>query len=273
MPTPLIIGHRGASAVAPENTMAAFSAAIRAGADGVEFDVHLSSDSVPVIIHDETLKRTGGSNKSVSELSAEELAKTDVGSWFSRARQLDPELFSSEGIPRLTDLFDLYKNTTGLLYLEMKCRPSQRIQCATVCCRVIQEYSMTHRVVMESFDHAAIAAVHEIDRSIRTAALFEPRLTSPRSLIPKRLVAQAIEAHANEIALHFRLVTNRLVENAKARGLKVAVWTVDQPAWITRCNDLGIEVLITNEPARMLRARDETKGIEAFDRIRVKSQR
>ena len=67
MREPLIIGHRGASAVAPENSMAAFEAAIAAGADGIEFDVHLSRDGVPVIIHDETLQRTHGLRKRVAD--------------------------------------------------------------------------------------------------------------------------------------------------------------------------------------------------------------
>src|SRR5215208_2524413 len=85
MPAPLIIGHRGASAVAPENTMAAFREAIATGADGIEFDVRLTRDGVPVIIHDSTLRRTGGLQRRVSDLAASELEQVDVGSWFAPA--------------------------------------------------------------------------------------------------------------------------------------------------------------------------------------------
>jgi glycerophosphoryl diester phosphodiesterase len=82
MKTPLIIAHRGASAVAPENTIAAFRRAIEVGADGVEFDVRLARDGVPVVIHDSTLERTAGLKRGVSDLTSEELSQIDVGSWF-----------------------------------------------------------------------------------------------------------------------------------------------------------------------------------------------
>src|SRR4029077_5089067 len=81
---PLIIGHRGASAVAPENTLAAFDLALKSGADGVEFDVRLSRDGVPVIIHDETLRRTGLRPERVSDLTVAELKQVNVAAWFSQ---------------------------------------------------------------------------------------------------------------------------------------------------------------------------------------------
>ncbi|HET6851924.1 MAG TPA: glycerophosphodiester phosphodiesterase family protein, partial [Pyrinomonadaceae bacterium] len=84
MSTPLIIGHRGASAVAPENTIAAFKEAIAVGADGVEFDVRLTRDRVPVVIHDSTLRRTAGLQRRVADLTWAELEQVDVGSWFDR---------------------------------------------------------------------------------------------------------------------------------------------------------------------------------------------
>src|SRR4051794_314397 len=81
--SPLIIAHRGASAWAPENTLAAFEMAMESGADGIELDVRLSRDGVPVVIHDATLRRVGGRNKRVACISAAELTQVDVGSWFN----------------------------------------------------------------------------------------------------------------------------------------------------------------------------------------------
>ena len=80
---PLIIGHRGASAHAPENTLAAFRMAIDAGADGIEFDVQLAKDGVPVVIHDFDLKRTGAYDVRVADLTSAELSGVDAGSWFN----------------------------------------------------------------------------------------------------------------------------------------------------------------------------------------------
>src|ERR687897_900990 len=92
---PLIIGHRGASAVAPENTMAAFRKAIEAGADGIEFDVRLSRDGLPVVIHDDSLRRTGSRPERIADLNAEDLRKVNVGSWFSN------DEFHDETLPTL----------------------------------------------------------------------------------------------------------------------------------------------------------------------------
>src|SRR6185295_10952895 len=117
--TPLILGHRGASAVAPENTLAAFSRAMSDGADGIEFDVRLSRDQIPVVIHDSTLKRTGLDDRSVSELTARELGEVDVGRWFAGPAQAASS-FAGEHLPTLVQVLELFSTNTGVLYLEMK---------------------------------------------------------------------------------------------------------------------------------------------------------
>src|SRR5467141_1624776 len=107
---PLIIGHRGASALAPENTLASFKRALEDGAAGVELDVRLASDGVPVVIHDATLRRTGLREGLVAKMTSGELGQTAVGSWFNRAH---PELaqvqYSRQFVPTLEQVFDLLK--------------------------------------------------------------------------------------------------------------------------------------------------------------------
>ena len=250
---PLIIGHRGASSVAPENTLAAFKRAIDDGADGIEFDVRLARDNVPVVIHDSSLKRTASINKAVSQLTSEELNAIDVGAWFknrSEARSV-----SKETVPALRSVFDLYKSASGLLYLEMKGEPvGERLPSDVV--RLIQEYNFIDRVVVESFDLPSIAIIKQISRDIRTAALFDGRL---RDRIGRRsnkaLIMRAKEAQADELALHHLLVTQNLIQQAEER-FDVVVWTVDKPRWISLAHKLGIKALITNNPALMLNARD-----------------
>src|SRR5215212_1997994 len=129
MREPLIIGHRGASAVALENTMAAFKAAIAAGADGIEFDVRLSRDGVPVIIHDDTLYRTVGLRKRVADLTAEELRSLEVLS--------------------LRELFQLMAQNSLLLCLEIK---SSAPELPEMCCSLVHEFSLADRVIVECFD-------------------------------------------------------------------------------------------------------------------------
>lgn len=228
MREPLIIGHRGASAVAPENSIAAFEAAIAAGADGIEFDVRLSRDGVPVIIHDDTLQRTHGLRGRVMDSSADELG--------------------SVGVPSLRDLFELMSQNDLILYLEIK---GSSAALAERCCELVSEFSYEDRVIVECFDLNVIKNI----RTLKTAALFEPRIYTDQ-----RVIDRTLEARASVLALHHRLAKSTLVEKAKLAGLRVVVWTVDDPAWIARAQAMGIEALITNDPATM---------IEASDRLRV----
>jgi len=243
---PLIIGHRGASAVAPENTTAAFREAIAVGADGIEFDVRLTRDGVPVVIHDSTLRRTGGLRHRVAELTSTEISKVDVGSWFGQT-------FANETVPSLAELFTLFQSRNSTLYLEMKCdSPSEQRPLAEACVRAIEEHSLKERVIVECFQLPALKVLKEIDPEIKTVALFEPTFTNPSVLLDQRIINQATDVGAAALALHHRLARESLVQKAKAAGLHVAVWTVDDPAWIERARATGIDALITNDPAAML---------------------
>jgi glycerophosphoryl diester phosphodiesterase len=228
MRDPLIIGHRGASAVAPENTIAAFMSAILARADGIEFDVHLSSDGVPVVIHDDTLYRTHGLRRRVADLRGDELDQL--------------------GVPSLRELFELMADNDLMLCLEIK---GSSAGLAERCCELVREFSFSERVIVECFDLRVLTRVDGIKR----AALFDSRINTDR-----RIIDSALAVGATVLALHHRLAKPRLVERAKAAGLRVVVWTVDDPAWIERAQAMGVEALITNDPAMM---------IEAADRIRV----
>lgn len=254
---PLILGHRGASAVAPENTLAAFSRAISDGADGIEFDVRLSRDGVPVVIHDATLKRTGLIDRLVCELTAPELQKIDVGRWFAERRQTTVDSYSPEWLPRLSQVFELFNANSGLLYIEMKCDADEGAALAAEVVRLTRESRMSERVVVESFDLAALVEVKRIDPGIRAAALFEPKLSRPLSTVRRlKMIDIALGVGADEIALHHTLASPRVIEKAREAGLEIVVWTVDDPEWITRARSLGIKAVIANDPARMLRHRD-----------------
>jgi glycerophosphoryl diester phosphodiesterase len=253
MSSPLIIGHRGASAVAPENTMAAFREAIAAGADGIEFDVRLTRDHVPVVIHDSTLHRTAGLPQRIADLSSSEIKNVDVGSWFAHKKNLPPGTFANETVPSLRELFTLFESNKLTLCLEMKCDAVEDyIPLAQECSWMIREYGFNDRVIVECFKIAALAVVKQIDAGIKTAALFEPSLSTPPVITDRKIIEQARAVRASYLALHYRLARQSLVDKAKVAGLKVALWTVDDPTWIERARAMGIEALITNDPAAML---------------------
>ena len=210
--------------------MAAFRAAIAAGAEGVEFDVRLTRDGVPVIIHDNSLYRTARLPHRIADLSLSEL------------QHVDPS------VPSLEQLFMLFESNNLGLYLELKCdSPAEHVPLAKACCELINEYSLRDRLMIECFDLNALVVVKNIDSEIKTAALFH------QSFFPEQLIIEkALAIEASAVALHHRLARGRLVQKARNTGLHIAVWTVDDPAWVERAKATGIDALITNDPAAML---------------------
>ena len=257
--SPLVIGHRGASALAPENTIVAFERAMRDGADGIEFDVRLARDRVPVVIHDATLRRTGLREGHVAGLTSDELSEVDVGTWFNLRHPLRAQQAYAEArIPTLAEVFELFSKSDATLYVEMKCAASEGRALAQEVVRLVCDYSLVDNVVVESFTHDAIAEIKRIDSSIRTAALFEPKLARPFPSM-RKMIERALVCQADEIALHRLLAGRRITEEAARLGLNTVVWTVDNPSWLQRAKRYGVHAIITNNPALM---RAASKGRE-----------
>ncbi len=254
---PLIIAHRGASAVAPENTMWAFHEALAVGADGIECDIRLSKDLVPMVIHDADLRRTGLREEKISELTSAELSQIEVGTWFNlRFRKKAKREFTSEKVPTLTELFELMRQNDKLIYVEMKCEDDNECRIAKSVAEVIQSFNFASRIIVKSFEHPSIVEMKRLLPEIRTAALFRPkpsRLLNPSN----RLVKPTLEADADELSIHYSLATKRAIEKAHLADLPTVIWTADHPVWIKRALKLGIHAIITNNPARLLEKRKQ----------------
>ncbi len=255
--SPLIIAHRGASELAPENTPAAFERAISDGAEGIEFDVRLAKDAV-VVFHDATLQRVGLIKGSISNLTAAELNKIDVGSWFNqRFPHQSAEDFSAETIPTLTQTLEFLKDFKGLIYIELKCRESEVGTLSKAVCEIIKNSPLQPQIIVKSFQLEVIPTVKNLCPDVKTAALFAPKiLTILRK--EKRLINIAEELGANMVSIHFSLATRKLMKKAEKKNLSVTIWTADHPRWIKRAVDLGIFAVITNNPARLLKKRTES---------------
>lgn len=142
------------------------------------------------------------------------------------------------------------QDRAAILYVEMKCAPAESSLLAAEVARLVRAHSLIERVVVESFTLKSIAEIKRFAPEIRTAALFEPKLSRPLPSA-RKLVGQALDYGADEIALHRTLATRRVVESARQSNLKTVVWTVDNPAWVKRARDFGIHAIITNRPAQM----------------------
>ena len=252
MKRPLIIAHRGASAEAPENTLAAFRRAIEIGADGVEFDVRLAADGVPVVIHDATLERTAGLKHRIAEMTTDELAQIDVGSWFNRRfPHFADEAYSSETVPTLAKTLEFLSNLVGPIYLEVKIDSAAEVAPLTNAVgRVIAGSRLLPNIIVQSFDLRVLTRIRTHLPDIQTAALFGPRLVhfvSGR----QRLVDLALQHGAKHLSLHHSLVNKRIAVRAAAAGLPITVWTVNDPHWLPRSTELEVYAVITNNPQGM----------------------
>ncbi|MGI8642109.1 MAG: glycerophosphodiester phosphodiesterase [Pyrinomonadaceae bacterium] len=154
---PLIIAHRGASAFAPENTLAAFRKAIEDGAEGIEFDVRLAKDGVPVVFHDAKLRRIGQKKGRVSSFTSQELQNLDVGSWFNlKNPKKANHKFSAEFVPTLAQLLEFLDGYKGLIYIELKCKEAETSVLVEVVCKTIRNSSSLPFIIVKSFNLEAV---------------------------------------------------------------------------------------------------------------------
>jgi glycerophosphoryl diester phosphodiesterase len=228
----LNIAHRGASALAPENTMSGFETALELGADALELDLHLTRDNEIVVIHDYTLDRTTDGSGPVHERSLEELKRLDAGRWFGPA-------FAGERIPTLSEVLDRFVGKVPLA-LEVKAGSTFFPGIEEKVVSALRERAAIDQAAVASFDHYALRRLKEIEPTIRTAALLVGR--------PVSLSALAGPAKADGLALEASFVTKTEVEACRAAGLQLVVWVVNDPAQMRHFIKLGVDGIITDRP-------------------------
>jgi glycerophosphoryl diester phosphodiesterase len=232
---PLVLGHRGASADAPENTLAAFRLAMAQGADGVELDVWRCGTGEVVVFHDEDTARTCGASLLVPDAPLRALRALDAGAW-KGAR------LGGERIPLLAEVLEALPGAVVNVELKARAgRPDPALGQAVA--RLIVEARAEERVVVSSFDFRLLAGFRRAAPGIATGLLFEAAWHW-RWRIP--LAA----ARLRPSALHpdRALCTDARVMAWRARGLGVAPWTVDDPAEQVRLARAGVTALIANAP-------------------------
>ncbi len=272
---PMVIAHRGASGLAPENTLAAFKLAVALGADGVEMDVQMSADNRAVVIHDLRVNRTTDGRGVVGNLTSHELVKLDAGGWFDRRLALRPRLrahlaraakiningdpiYAGEPVPALeTVLALLAPANLRRVYIELKSEPATRDVLLEAVVALVRDFRMTRSAVLLSFDHEAVKGAKQVAPDIRAAATFP---IAGRRLATARSIITAVEAlGADEAALHFGLATRRTVAALHERGLSVSAWTANSPLIFRRLINSGVNAIMTNFPDRLFSTLETTK--------------
>ncbi|NNE97660.1 MAG: hypothetical protein HKN25_01435 [Pyrinomonadaceae bacterium] len=252
---PLIIAHRGASALAPENTLAAFRQAIDDGAEGIEFDVRLSKDRIPVVFHDSRLIRICERDEKVSDLTYTELRQLDIGSWFNAKNPaLAQNIYSGSRIESLENTLKFLSTYRGVIYIELKCDDEDAGRLTEAVCKVIETSPLLPQMIVKSFNLDVLPLISNYCSTAMTAALFAPEA---KTILRKerRLIDVAKELKASRLSLHFSLATKKLIKKADTADLPVTIWTADSPRWVKRSIRLGIDQIITNDPARLLKRR------------------
>ena len=226
--------HRGASVMAPENTLAAFAAAEDAGADGIELDVHLSRDGVPVVIHDVTVDRTTSGRGAVARLNLTDLRRLDAGSWFSPR-------FAGELVPTLEEVLHWAEGRLRL-NLEVKEHAAGR-----AILELLPRYPRA-RVLISSFDHKLLAALRQVDPALPLGFLVE-------SIFWRGAVRRAVSAGAESLNPRYDLISRPLLTACRRHGLAVYPWTVDAPRQIAGLARLGVDGIFTNDPLQVVALR------------------
>ena len=242
---PLVIGHRGYCQIAPENTLPSFQLAMTAGADLVELDYYLSKDGKLVVIHDHDLDRTTDATNrwkqtkiKVETKTAAELQSLDAGSWF------EPK-YAGTKIPLLAEALDTIQKGSVTLIERKAGAPAD-------CIALLRDKGLINHVVVQSFDWGYLRAFHEQEPTQVLGAL-GPASQLSDGTKPARMSKELNAAWLDDlqktgakVAVWSQKVSREAVQLAHQRGLKVWVYTVNDPALANALLDMGVDGIITN---------------------------
>lgn len=229
------IAHRGFSAIAPENTLAAFSLALKYGADSIEFDLQLSADGVPVVFHDATLERLTGTPAPVSQTPLNILKTYDIGAGFHQK-------FTGEIIPTLDSALSVLKDIKSYLYFDIKPHSHWSDTAISSLLQLIQNYQIQDRCIITSFSHQFLQAVRQQSPSIKIGCLVaeaDHYLTT---------LEQAKQLNSVIISSEYQILLDHpeFVTLTRQQGIDVVAWTVDAPQHWQRLINLGVTRIVTN---------------------------
>ena len=225
-----IIGHRGGVAGYPENTLAAFKKAVELGADGVEFDVHLTKDGEIVVIHDESIERTMNGSGLVKDHTLAELRAMNVGEFFSRD-------FKEQKIPTLREVLEVVKDLE-IINIELKNQLSYPNLEEKVL-KLVDEFKIRDKVIISSFNHYSLEKIKKIQPTIETGALMVAKIINPADYVFKR--------GFDTLHMNFLTVDQEIIEKAHFMGLKICAYTVNYSESAADLLEKGVDMIITDD--------------------------
>ncbi|ADU29881.1 glycerophosphodiester phosphodiesterase family protein [Evansella cellulosilytica] len=226
-----IIAHRGNKQYYPENTMISFHSAAMYPIDGIEFDLQLTKDEIPVVIHDDKIDRTTNGTGSVSSYTFDELKKYDAGSWFHSR-------FRGERIPSLEEVVHWAKDKELTLHIELKRQKRKTNRYLHACLQIIDEYNMNESVVISTFFHPYLNVIKQINPAIRTALLTK--------LPVIKAVKYAKKVNADAIHIRHTFQSSYYYQRWTLNGLPVRAYNVKRLRDALKCQRHNIDAIITS---------------------------
>jgi glycerophosphoryl diester phosphodiesterase len=235
----VVTAHRGFSGQAPENTRAAFRAAIDAGSHMIELDVHLTRDNEVVVIHDDTLERTTNGKGNVAEKTFAELERLDAGAWFNPR-------FAGERIPTLAEVLEIAR---GRIRINIELKKGKNFpytmeELADRTLAVVEKAGMADQILFSSFDPAAINRIRKRNPRLSIALIVDKPWVKPEDPSGGTLYPM--------LSCRTSVLNEENVRRAHAGGIKVHVWTVNTKEAMEKFIALGVDGIITNHPDRLI---------------------
>lgn len=231
------VAHRGASAYAPENTIAAFDKAVEMKADYIEIDVQRSKDGKLVLIHDTTVDRTTDGSGKVGNLTFKELRDLDAGSWKS-------EQFAGAQIPTFDEILDRYHGRIGIL-IELKA-PELYPGIEENVTAELKERNLdkpqNEKIIVQSFNHKSMKKMNELLPKVPIGVLTSSSADTTEQAL------QEFSSYADYFNPSYGIVTEDLVNQVHSLGMKIGAWTVRSQEAAAFLLDVGVDAIITDYP-------------------------
>ncbi len=246
---PVVIAHRGSSAYAPENTLAAFQLAAEQEADAIELDVDLTRDGHVVVIHDATIDRTTDGHGRVSDLTLEEIRRVDAGAWKDAA-------FKGERVPLLEEVFEAVGQRV-LINVEIKGMALRGTGLEAQVAALIEKHNLVDRVIISSFNPLALRRLKHVNARQACGLLYAP--DSPIFLRDAWFAPLIPGLNARHP--HHSQVNKAVVDQLHAQGLAVNVWTVNQAGIAHAMAQAGVDGIIGDDPVLVREALEPPSGV------------
>jgi len=239
---PILIGHRGAAGLAPENTMVSIKKAIELGVNRIEIDVHLTKDNIPVVIHDNTLSRTTNGIGFIKRKTFSELQQLSAGIKFSNE-------FVNEKIPSLKEVLS-YVNGKAQLQIEVKHGSKRYPGIEAEVIKLVYEINGKNWCFINSFDTRVLKKFYELDDTCILHKLFVLRIPVVNAHFDRTLSSGTLKRYhyVSEFGVNYKYATRSLIDDVHNMGKKINVWTPNDIDSFKRLSEMGVDGIITDRP-------------------------